>query len=143
MPPLNRIIAFAGPYISLAAGGAATWIIAKANALGIDGLDHDDTAQQIASGISFTLAAGLTWLGQSKWLTGHHLQIAGDAQVQAAALATPTPPPPGKIVPSGMAGTMNWAAPELEELPSDEEEFAAPPPGDPPVQPSQSGLIEP
>ena len=32
--PLNRVVAFAGPYISVAAGGFATWLVAKVNVVG-------------------------------------------------------------------------------------------------------------
>lgn len=127
---LNRVVAFAGPYLSLLAGAAATWIIAKANALGIEGLDQNETAQQIASALSFTLAAGLTWLGQSRWLRGHQIVLAGDAQVQAAALVAAVAPPP--LAPADPAHDDLIAL--GENLPSDEEEFAAPPPGDMPVQ---------
>lgn len=140
--PFNRIVTFAGPYVSLIAGAAATWIIAKANALGISGLDQSDLAQQIASGVTFILAAGLTWLGQSKWLTGHQLTLVGDAQVQAAALAAPGPALAGVagIDPEHDALMMLDEDPEaddvpLEDLPTDEEEFASPPPDVPDDEP--------
>lgn len=123
--PTNRVVAFAGPYISLVAGAAATWIIAKANALGIPGLEQSDLAQQIASAGTFGLVSGLTWLGQSKWLKGHHLELMAAAQLQLAAMR-PSPAVPVNAVP--------------KPLPSDDEEFAMPPPGEAPQQPSQHGL---
>jgi hypothetical protein len=120
---LNRLVAFAGPYISIAAGVVATWLIAKANALGIPGLDESDLAQQIAAALTFSLAAILTWLGSAQWLKGHHVQMAADAAIQAAALAVAAP-----------AALTPPADPELDELialgedlPTDEEEFAMPP----------------
>ena len=120
--PLNRLVAFAGPYISIFAGVIATWVIAKANALGISGLDESDLAQQLAAGLTFTLVAVLTWLGSSQWLKGHHVQLAGDAAVQAAAIAVATPQaveaPPDPEHDELMALG--------EDLPTDEEEFAAP-----------------
>lgn len=130
LPPLNRIVAFAGPYISLAAGAAATWIVAKANALGIAGLEQSDLAQQIASAIAFTLATVLTWLGQSKWLHGHQIVLAGDAQVQAAALTAPMPAPPTA---AGLDPEHDALMELGEDLPDDDEEFAAPPPDDDPL----------
>lgn len=73
--PLNRIVAFFGPYFALLAGAVATWIVVKANALGIPGLDSSDLAQQIGSAATWALTSVLVWLGQSKWLRGHHIEI--------------------------------------------------------------------
>lgn len=121
--PLNRLVAFVGPYISVVAGGLATWLIAKLNALGIPGLDKNDLAQQLASALTFTLVAVVTWLGSAQWLDGHHVELAADAELQAATLAAATsvelevPPDPAHddLIAVG------------EDLPSDEEEFASAP----------------
>lgn len=121
--PLNRIVAFAGPYIAVASGAVATWLIAKLNALGVAGLEQSDLAQQVAAGLTFTLTAALTWLGHSKWLAGHHLQLAGDAAVQAAALAAPVPP---MLDVAGIDPDMDELMAAEEDLPSDDEEFAEP-----------------
>ena len=121
--PLNRVIAFAGPYISIAGGGVATWIVAKLNLIGVAGLDQADLAQQVAGALTFTLTAGLSWLGQAQWLKGHHTQMASDAAVQAAALAAPqqrqsdVPPDPAHDALIALG----------EDLPDDEEEFGTPP----------------
>jgi hypothetical protein len=122
--PFNRLVAFAGPYISLLAGALSALIFAKLNALGIPGLEQDDLTQQIAGALTFTLAAALSWLGQSQWLKGHHLQLAGDAGVQAAALASAAPHAVDDVPPDPEHDAlMSWG----EDLPDDEEEFAMPP----------------
>lgn len=121
--PTNRLLTFAGPQISIVAGLVSAWLFAKLNVLGIPGLDQSDLATQIASGLTFLVATALTWLGQSAWLRGHHIILAGDAQVQAAGLAVPHPPlstpPPDPPHEALMA--------RGEALPSDDDEFAAPP----------------
>lgn len=122
--PINRIVAFAGPYISVVAGGAATWLTAKANVLGIEDIGQDNLATQIGGGLTFTLVSILSWLGQSKWLTGHHLQMAADAQVHAAGLAAPLPSQPELPVELDHARLITLG----EDLPSDEDERAALPP---------------
>ena len=124
MPALNRIVSFAGPIIASVAGAAATWILVKLNALGIAGLDHAATTQQIASGLTFGLTSLLVWLGQQKWLTGHQLWEHNEAMVQAAALAAPTP---GPAVAAGIDPEIEALIALGEDLPDDEEEFAAPP----------------
>lgn len=73
--PLNRIVAFAGPYISVISGALAAWLVAKLNVLAIPGLDQANLATWIAGAITALLTAGLTWLGHSKWLKGHHIQL--------------------------------------------------------------------
>jgi hypothetical protein len=85
--PFNRIVAFAGPYISLVAGAVAAALVAKANVLGIDGLAESNVATQVAGGLTFTLVAVLSWLGNAKWLAGHRVAALADARVAAAAFA--------------------------------------------------------
>ncbi len=123
--PLNRVVAFAGPYISIVAGGFATWLVAKANVLGIKGIDEANVATQASGALTFGLVSVLAWLGQSKWLTGHQLEMAADARVAAAAVAAPAPAPAD--IP---ADPEHEALLELgEDLPDDEVEFASQPPG--------------
>jgi hypothetical protein len=130
--PLNRVVAFAGPYISILAAAIAAWLVAKANVLGVKGLDQANVATQVAGALTFTLVAVLSWLGQSKWLTGHQLQLAGDAEVQAAALAAGTAAAPVDA-PVDDEHLALLALPE--DLPEDEVEFASQPPGIAPVTP--------
>ena len=136
--PLNRFIAFIKPYINLAAGAIAAWLVAKANVLGIPGLGEHGNELQI--GIAAALAWGVTQLatqmGDLKWLKGHHLALIGEAEIQAAALqATVAAAPPAVALDAGYEPSTSIG----EDLPGDDEEFAAPPPDEAnmPVQPSQ------
>ena len=124
--PFNRLVAFTGPYISILAGVLATWLLAKLNALGIAGLDEGELAQQIAAALTFTLAATVSWMGQSQWLKGHQVQLAGDAQVQSAALAVAPGLPPDAPPDPEHDALLSWG----EDLPDDAEEFAMPPDDD-------------
>jgi hypothetical protein len=135
--PLNRFVAFVKPYLNLLAGLIAAWLVAKVNVLGVPGLDEENVATWIAGGLAALLTAGLTQLGDLKWLKGHHIQMETEAAITAAALA-PVPP--------AMATAL--LGPEISDTEaevassdvSDEVEFASPPTpsaGNMPVQPSQ------
>jgi hypothetical protein len=141
LPPANRIVAFAGPYISVVAGGIAAWLVSKVNVAGIEGLDKNNLQTTIAGGLAWLLVAGLSWAGHSKWLAGHHIQLEADGQITAAMASAPA-------VSAG--GTGNGYHPEHfgvqdaategvpdSDLVSDDVEFASPPsPGsDRPVEP--------
>jgi hypothetical protein len=153
LPPANRIVAFAGPYFSVIAGGVASWLVAKVNIAGVPGLDQHNIQTAIAGGLAWLLVAGLAWAGHSKWLTGHHIMLGADGQVTAAAAAAAATPT-AAIVPAAVAPT-NGSSPaggqsdldEIEDfateahdegnLVSDEVEFASPPSpaSDTPVEP--------
>jgi hypothetical protein len=120
--PLNRVVAFAGPYIALASGGIAAWLVAKVNVIGIPGLDQANIATYIAAGGTLLLTAALTWLGHSKWLQGHHITIAADAEVQAAAVSTNSEPPSHALLGEPIAGQLGHV-----EVPHGDEEAAAVP----------------
>jgi hypothetical protein len=129
--PFNRFITFVKPYINLTAGAIAAWLVAKANVLAIPGLGEHGNELQIG------IAAALTWgvtqfatqMGDLKWLKGHHVAIAGDAEVQAAALQATAVSPPSVAVDAEHAALMSTG----EDLPDDETEFGAPPLHDPVV----------
>lgn len=110
--PLNRVVAFFGPYISVLAGAVAAWLVAKLNVLGIPGLDEANLATWISGALVASLTAGLSWLGQSKWLKGHHIELQNELYLNSSVVGADDPV-------------------------SDEEEFANPP-ADTPVQPSQA-----
>ena len=135
--PLNRFIAFIKPYLNLAAGAIAAWLIAKANMLGIPGLGQHGNELQI--GITAALAWGVTQLatqmGDLKWLKGHHLALIGEAEVRAAAVQAAAAVSPATVLDAGHEALTALD----EEFPSDDEEFAAPPPDETnmPIQPSQ------
>lgn len=123
--PLNRFITFFKPYFNLLAAAISAWMIAKANVLGIPGLgEHgDELTTAIAAGLAFIATEIATQLGDQKWLKGHHLLLAGDAEVQVAAMQAPACAPPSAvgIDPEHEA----LIASEDEDLVDDEEEFAA------------------
>lgn len=75
LPPANRIIAFAGPYISLAAGAVASWLVVNVQVLGSLGLGQDKLSHGIAYGVTAALGAGLPHLGMQKWLDGHQQYV--------------------------------------------------------------------
>jgi hypothetical protein len=70
LPPLNRIVAFAGPYISLASGAAAGWLVLNVHALGQLGIQQSGVSSAITFGITTGLGALLPHIGQQKWLAG-------------------------------------------------------------------------
>jgi len=131
--PINRVVAFLGPWIALVSTAITTWLIAHVNILGIPGIDHANTATYVAGALTALITAGLQALGGWAWLKGHHIQLQGDAEVAAAALA-PVPYEPERE--TALDEDAELADPNV----SDEEEFASPPPPDEsntPVQPSQ------
>lgn len=138
--PLNRAVAFFGPVISLVSGAAAAWLVAKVNILGIPGLglDENELGSEIAGALTLTLTAALLHLGQSAWLRGHHIELANDGSATVAAIKSTAKPAgeEGDVLDPDLDGDTI----DVGNLPSDAEEFAAPPP-DPPVQPSQAGLV--
>lgn len=91
--PLNRFIAFVKPYINLAAGAVAAFLVAKANVLGIPGLDEQNTATWVAGALVWLLTQGATQLGDLKWLRGHHIELAAAAQTAVAAATAATDHP--------------------------------------------------
>jgi len=123
--PINRVVAFLGPWITLVSTAITTWLVAHVNVLGIPGLDHANTATYIAGALTALITAGLQALGGWAWLKGHHLEIVGDAQVTAAALQEVPPP-------AAMASLTDTITDEDVEAADadvpDEEELAAPPP---------------
>ena len=142
--PLNRFITFIKPYINLLAGAIAAFLVAKANVLGIPGLGEH--GNELQTGIAAALAWGVTQLatqvGDLKWLKGHHLTIIGDAELKAAELQAPVAVQMSAAAPPVPLDTEPEHA-ELvadEDLPADDEEFAAPPPDETntPLQPSQA-----
>lgn len=119
--PLNRFITFIKPYLNLVAGAIAAWLVAKANVLGMPGLDQANATTWIAGALAWLATQGATQLGDLKWLKGHHIALAGDTQVQAAAIAAPTPAPPSA---AGVDPDHEALIALDEQLPDDEEELA-------------------
>src|SRR5438128_1466553 len=83
--PLNRVLTFLGPHFAVVSAALSAWLVAKVNVLGIKGLDQNNAATWIAGAMTFLAHAGLTWLGQNKWLTGHHILLAESNNAAAGA----------------------------------------------------------
>jgi hypothetical protein len=81
---------------------------------------------------AMALVAGDTILRVGRGVASSRVQAAG---VVAGAGGTPAAQPPAAG--AAIAGGDDGATAAAEDLPSDAEEFASPPPGSPPVQPSQ------
>lgn len=73
--PFNRIVAFAGPYISVASGALASWLLVHVHLLGLFHFGHDQLAKGIASGGVWALGTGVTWLGHAAWLKNHGIEL--------------------------------------------------------------------
>lgn len=87
--PLNRIVTFVGPYVAVASGAIAAWLLTHLHVLSMFHLTDDQAAKAISQLTVFAITAGLTWLGHQKWLTGHQIELA--AAVKAASERTAAP----------------------------------------------------
>jgi hypothetical protein len=131
--PFNRFVTFVKPWLNVIAGAVAAWFVAKANVLGIHGLDEANTATWVSGALAWALTTGAVQLGDLKWLQGHHITIENDGLVAAAAVSHDAPGATPSLEDAEASAVAD------DELPSDDEEFAAPPPDESntPVQPSQ------
>jgi hypothetical protein len=87
--PFNRIVAFFGPYLAVASGAVAAWLLTHLHVLSMFHLTNSQVATAISQLTVFGITAGLTWLGHQKWLTGHQIEL--QAAVNAAATQTAAP----------------------------------------------------
>lgn len=69
--PLNRLIAFAGPYIAVISGVVADWLVVHVHILATFHVGDNDIAQAISQIIVFGVTAFVVWLGHQKWLDGY------------------------------------------------------------------------
>jgi hypothetical protein len=67
--PVNRIVAFLGPYIAIISGAVADWLLTHLNVGGLFH-DRDQVSRVVAQLVVFIVTAGIVWLGQQKWLSG-------------------------------------------------------------------------
>jgi hypothetical protein len=68
--PVNRIVAFAGPYIAVVSGALADWLLVHVHFLGIFHTTKTSIASMLTQGLVFALTSILVWAGHHKWLTG-------------------------------------------------------------------------
>ena len=79
--PPNRVVAFAGPYIAIASGVIADWLLIHVHVLSTFHTNKTQVASAITQVAVFGLTSLIVWLGQQKWLTGWQLfenAVAGD-----------------------------------------------------------------
>lgn len=67
--PLNRIVAFVGPFIAVIAGALADWLLARVHVLGTF-RDKQALTSDVSQMLIFIVTTGVVWLGQQKWLQG-------------------------------------------------------------------------
>lgn len=82
--PLNRIVSFFGPYVSILSGIVATWLTTHLHVLATFHIDQASTAGTLTQFGIFAISALVTWLGHQKWLTGHQIELAAAAAQWAA-----------------------------------------------------------
>lgn len=100
--PLNRLVAFAGPYVAVLSGIIANWLVVHVHLLA----EFHITSGSVASAISQIAVFGITtlvvWAGHQKWLTGWQkweseilpevVKIVDDANLKASVnVSTPAP----------------------------------------------------
>jgi hypothetical protein len=103
---LNRIVAFAGPYIAVLAGAVADWLLVHLNFLANFHVGKEGLANAIAQAVVFGLTTLVVWLGQQKWLDGFQKWAYGTA---TAIIRTELPPSAQQPVPGS---TSPSASPE-------------------------------
>jgi hypothetical protein len=68
--PLNRIVAFLGPYIAVASGVIANWLVVHLHLLATFHINGSTVAGVISQVAVFGITALVVWLGHQKWLDG-------------------------------------------------------------------------
>ncbi len=68
--PLNRIVAFLGPYVAIGSGIVATWLTSHLHVLATFHITNNQVANVISQAVVFGVSALVVWLGHQKWLTG-------------------------------------------------------------------------
>lgn len=97
--PLNRLVAFLGPVVSIIAGVIADWLLAVPrgpDVLGVFGVtDQTAITAWLTQALVFALTAILVWLGQQKWLSGWiNWEMSHDFDGTPVVNPPPTEPPP-------------------------------------------------
>jgi hypothetical protein len=112
--PINRIVAFAGPYVAIVSGALADWLIVHVHILGLFHTSQTAISGAVTQIIVFGITALLVWAGHQKWLSGWQ---SWERTVAGAMANGPNfPPPVGEYDPA-----------TLEDEPEFEEEGPSPP----------------
>lgn len=97
--PLNRLVAFLGPYVAIGSGVVADWLLVHVHLLATFHVNHDRLASALAQVAVFAVVTLVTWAGHHKWLSGNQqweslamrLLIA-QTNAQTGAPLNPSPP---------------------------------------------------
>ena len=148
----NRIVAFLGPYVAIASGAIADWLLVHVHFLGLFHVGHSQVAGIIAQVAVFGLTALATLVLHNKWLSGwiaheSHLftgaQLDAERHAEADVVVSPVPfdqgatqehePPPEAYVAPVAAQAPSPVT--VQEVPT---QVVAPPfqPPPPPVTPA-------
>ena len=68
--PINRIVAFLGPYIAVASGVITDWLVVHVHALTTFHITRGTVSYAISQIAVFGITSILVYAGQHKWLTG-------------------------------------------------------------------------
>jgi hypothetical protein len=98
---LNRIVAFGGPYIAVASGAVADWLLVHVHFLSLFHTTRTTLAGAITQVVVFGVTATLTWLGHQKWLEGYQAWAYGKHSGTAGLPAGVDPSGPVNTQPSG------------------------------------------
>ena|SRR5215469_15239008 len=94
--PLNRIVAFAGPYIAILSGAIVDWLFVHLHFLANWHTSHSSITTWLTQALIFGLTSLIVWLGQQKWLQGWiawESKVAKQLEgVSLAPAAAPLPP---------------------------------------------------
>jgi hypothetical protein len=86
--PINRIVAFAGPYIAILSGAVVDWLFVHLHFLTNWHTNASSITKWLTQALVFGLTSLLVWLGQQKWLQGW---IAWESRAIKGIAATPVP----------------------------------------------------
>lgn len=92
--PLNRVVAFGGPYIAIASGAVADWLLVHVHFLALFHTTHTQLASAVTQVAVFATTAVLVWLGHQKWLEGWQVWSYGKHTVAPLDLSGPVVSPP-------------------------------------------------
>lgn len=92
--PINRVVAFAAPYVATLSGALASWCLVHVHFLSLFHLSSSQLATGLAQIITFVLVAGMTYASQHKWLDGWQKWEASVTDLQKAHILAEAAAPP-------------------------------------------------
>jgi hypothetical protein len=126
---LNRVVAFAGPYVAIVSGAIAAWLGNHFPGLAID---RGTVTANVATAIEFALGTGVTWALHHKWLDGWQRWEAAALAVQGSA---------GGGAPGGSLGEAGGQAGDVRSEPVEGEVVDGPAAWDPGFEPAGDPLV--